>query len=131
MTPAELAEILQRHGAEPGDRRGESQGRILALTILTPDTVRGALAPVCRIDVTTRTSEVGARPMTNAEKPRQREGVLRILVTRGPLCHFSAAVPDAWPAGHRWVGLGDREKATCPECRREAGLQDTKEETSR
>jgi hypothetical protein len=41
---------------------------------------------------------------------------VHILVAGAPLCRFSAATPQAWPPGHKWVGIDQREKATCHDC---------------
>lgn len=42
---------------------------------------------------------------------------VHILIAGFPICGFSDKVPAEWPAGHKWVGVEDRDQATCPSCR--------------
>jgi hypothetical protein len=44
--------------------------------------------------------------------------VIHILVAGFAMCIFTKAVPRDWPTGHKWVGLEERGKATCRDCRR-------------
>jgi hypothetical protein len=47
--------------------------------------------------------------------------LVHVLVGGWPLCGFSRDVPGSWPAGHRWVRVGEPE-ANCPACLKRAGL---------
>lgn len=55
--------------------------------------------------------------------------IVHILYHGQPLCGFSSEVPAHWPSGHLWVCVEDKERATCPECKKEltAKLEKQKE----
>lgn len=48
--------------------------------------------------------------------------VVHILQYGLPLCRFTPELPEGWPQGHRWVGLDERNLATCPTCILQAKL---------
>lgn len=48
----------------------------------------------------------------------QRSDTLVVHVLRygRALCPLSG-IPREWPAGHKWVPIGDLENCTCPACK--------------
>ena len=51
------------------------------------------------------------------DKVQLIKGTVHILEEGLPLCGFTSHIPSDWPPGHIWVGLGEKDKATCPECK--------------
>ena len=41
---------------------------------------------------------------------------VHVLLYGLPLCNFTTEAPAFWPAGDRWVYLGEAAKANCPGC---------------
>jgi hypothetical protein len=48
--------------------------------------------------------------------------MLHVLIQGRALCGFSMRVPGEWPKGHMWIGLEEKNLATCPDCKRIADV---------
>lgn len=79
---------------------------IVSRTDVCPNCTSKQFFPIYRV----------VRPFHTIQTEKLPGFVVHIMRKGYPLCGFSQSLPKFWPTGHSWVGLENKQQATCENC---------------